>query len=146
MTFVDTSILVRMADAADPHHVRVWQAVQDLKVAGQDLVIVPQNIYEFWAVATRPASANGLGLTTTQSTSEIATFRATFRSIPDRPALLAEWESLVVKYSCHGRISFDARLAAAMTTYGATSILTLNGVDFRRFPGIVVIDPLTVTP
>jgi predicted nucleic acid-binding protein len=65
-------------------------------------------------------------------------------AIADLPTLLAEWESLVVAHSCSGRASFDARLVAAMQTHGVIRILTLNGADFARFPGIAVLDPAAV--
>jgi len=52
-----------------------------------------------------------------------------------------EWETLVGTYACHGCASFDARLVAAMRTYGVTRLLTFNGADFGRFPGLTVLDP-----
>jgi hypothetical protein len=46
-----------------------------------------------------------------------------------------------VAHACHGRVSFDARLVAAMRTYGLTQLLTRNGPDFARFPGLTFLDP-----
>ena len=40
-----------------------------------------------------------------------------------------------------GKLAHDAHLVAVMQVYGITEILTLNGVDFRRFPGIAVREP-----
>ena len=37
-----------------------------------------------------------------------------------------------MQYQCHGRVSFDARLVAAMTTQGLTRLLTFNTADFNR--------------
>jgi predicted nucleic acid-binding protein len=38
-------------------------------------------------------------------------------------------------------VSFDARLVAAMRTYSVTRLLTFNGPDFTRFPGLTILDP-----
>jgi hypothetical protein len=64
-----------------------------------------------------------------------------FRLLPDLPTLFAEWEAPVGAYACHGRASFDARLVATMRTHGVTRLLTFNGADFARFPGLSVLDP-----
>ena len=34
-----------------------------LRAHGDTLFLVPQNLYEFWVVATRPLGENGLGMT-----------------------------------------------------------------------------------
>ena len=36
----------------------------------------------------------------------------------------------------------DARLVAAMTVHGVRHVLTFNGEDFSRYPGITVLDPV----
>jgi len=61
--------------------------------------------------------------------------------VADSPALYEEWESVVVVHSCHGRISFDARIVAAMNTHGIRDILTFNEADFRRFPHFHILNP-----
>ena len=109
------------------------------------MCVVPQNLYEFWAVATRPIAANGLGLTIPEAQKEIARIKRLFHLLADLPSLLDEWERVVGTHACAGRVSFDARLVAAMVTHGVTTILTFNGADFARFPGIAVIDPAALT-
>jgi predicted nucleic acid-binding protein len=54
-----------------------------------------------------------------------------------------EWENLITACSVSGKSSHDARLAATMLANGVGRILTYNGSDFKRFPGITVLDPLT---
>lgn len=95
-------------------------------------------------MATRPIASNGLGLTVPECLVQLARIKRFFRLLPDRPAILSEWESLVVTHACSGRVSSDARLVAAMRPHGVTRILSFNGADFVRFPGIVVLDPATV--
>ena len=66
------------------------------------------------------------------------------RLLPDLLTLFAEWEALVGAHACHGRVSYDARLVAAMRTHGITQLLTFNGADFARFPGVAVLDPASL--
>ena len=144
MILLDTNILLRYACAADPAFATVEAAITTLHASGEVLGVVPQNIYEFWAAATRPTAANGLGLTIPECQVQVARIKRLFRLLADLPTLLAEWEALVGTNACSGRVSYDARLVAAMQTHGVTRILTFNGADFARFPGIVVLDPATL--
>jgi predicted nucleic acid-binding protein len=144
LILLDTNILLRYACATDPAFTTVDTAISTLHARGEVLCVVPQNLYEFWAAATRPIAANGLGLTIPECQVQVARIKRLFRLLADLPTLLDEWESLVVAHSCSGRTSFDARLVAAMQTHGVIRILTLNAADFARFPGIIVLDPATV--
>ena len=144
MIAVDTNILLRLADPTSGLHPVAVAAVNKLRGSGEDLVIFPQNVYEFWATATRPTGANGLGLTVSACSGELTRLRQSFQLLPDQPGLFADWEALVVQYRCHGRVSFDARLVAAMRTHGVTHILTFNVADFTRYAGLTVFDPAAV--
>ena len=144
MILLDTNILGRIAKPTDPMIPVVKAAIHSLRATGEEFCMVPQNLYEFWAIATRPPKANGLGLSIVDTQSEIARFKTMFRLIPGPPTLLTEWEALVGTHACHGRVSFDARLVASMYALGIPAILTINVKDFVRFPGIMILDPRTV--
>ena len=71
MILLDTSLLVRMTRSRDPQSGVARAAIQALLRRRERPVVVPQNLYEFWAVATRargapPAGRNGLGMTPAQ--------------------------------------------------------------------------------
>jgi predicted nucleic acid-binding protein len=87
---LDTNILLRYVSRTDPSHRLVRSIVRGLLSSGDILCVVPQNIYEFWAVATRPLSVNGLGLSVAETDTEFADIVATFRFLPDLPGLFAE--------------------------------------------------------
>lgn len=53
---VDTNILIRLAEPADPDHKTAVAAAAAVRAQGHELCLVPQNLYEFWAVSTRPAA------------------------------------------------------------------------------------------
>ena len=143
---VDTSILVRQADTNSKDRPVALQAVTDLTLSGEALQVVPQNMVEFWVVATRPQAVNGLGLSTAEADTERRRLEALFLLRPDTPELYQQWITLVNRFSVSGKPSHDARIVAAMLTHGITHILTFDGADFKRYApiGIVVVDPVKV--
>jgi predicted nucleic acid-binding protein len=128
---LDTNIVVRYARKSDPDFAVVDTAIHYLHRNVEILCVVPQNVYEFWAVATRPTAAKGLGLTVKECQTQFARIKRLFLLLPDPPALFGEWEALVGAHSCHGRVSFDARLVAAMRVHDLTGLLTFNGAHCR---------------
>jgi len=143
MILLDTNLLGRMKDSRDAQCATARRAVQTMIARGEQPIIVPQNLYEFWAVATRAESANGLGVTTEQASQWLNFFPRRFTLLPDRAELPARWHELVRAAGITGFRAHDARLAAAMQTYGIARILTFNGNDFTDLP-VTVVDPATV--
>jgi predicted nucleic acid-binding protein len=142
---LDSNILIRSAQLSNSMHQTAVQAVKNLKGRGDELFIVPQSLYEFWVVATRPIANNGLGMSLNQSAAELVRIRNFFQFLPETTATYNEWEKLVLQYQVMGKPSHDARYAAVMNTYGLTQILTFNFSDFRRFVHITAIDPHAVS-
>jgi predicted nucleic acid-binding protein len=141
---VDTNILLRLVQKNSPMHIDTQRAILTLKKQGEFLCIIPQNIIEFWAVATRPLDKNGLGLSITQAEEESEKLKKIFILELDTPRIFTEWESLVIKYQVMGKQVHDARLVAAMLAHNITHLLTFNIDDFKRFSDIVVVDPRSV--
>lgn len=141
---VDTNILLRLVQKNSPMHLDTQRAIVMLKKQGNFLCIIPQNIIEFWAVATRPLDKNGLGLSITQAEEESEKLKKIFILELDTPQIFTEWESLVIKYQVMGKQVHDARLVAAMLAHNITHLLTFNVDDFKRFSDIVVVDPRSV--
>jgi len=141
---VDTNILLRLVQKNSPMHLDTQRAILTLKKQGEFLCIIPQNIIEFWAVATRPLDKNGLGLSINQAEEESEKLKKIFILELDTPQIFTEWESLVIKYQVMGKQVHDARLAAAMIAHNITHLLTFNVDDFKRFSEIVVVDPRSI--
>ncbi len=116
MILLDTNVLGRMTDAADPQY----------------------------AVARRagppPNGQNGLGMTAEQASQWLGFFQRRFTLLPDREELLPHWHDMVRRLGITGIRSHDARLVAAMQTYGIERLLTFNVEHFRRF-SVAIIDP-----
>jgi predicted nucleic acid-binding protein len=138
---LDSNILLRMAQDTHPMHAEATQATTTLIRQGETVHIIPQNLYEFWSVATREIKYNGLGLSIFDAQNELARLRSLFSYLPDTPAVCSQWERLVVQYSVMGRDSHDTRIVAAMNVHGVTHLLTFNKDDFRRYINIVAITP-----
>lgn len=143
---IDTSVLVRQADPISPQHTIALDALETLRDQTRTLCVFEQNMIEFWAVSTRPRSANGLGLSTSDADAERLRLEILFTLLPDPPDLYAYWIKIVNQYGVSGKPTHDARIVAAMLAHGLTHILTFNGRDFRRFApeGIIVVDPAEV--
>jgi predicted nucleic acid-binding protein len=123
----------------------MFRAVNILFDRGDDIHIIGQNLIEFWAVATRPITENGLGFTITGAAVELTKLKATFTLLPDTANVLPLWEELVVRYEVRGKQSHDARLVAEMKAHNLTHLLTFDQSDFKRFSEITVVNPRNIT-
>ena len=141
---LDANILVRLAKSDAPQHQVADESVTALAAAGHELRTLPQSLYEFWVVATRPTDANGLGMTTGQAIRMLDHFGQSFPLLNDREELFGNWRKLVERYEVRGKPAHDARLAAAMQTHEANHLLTFNARDFTRYPHVAVLVPAAI--
>jgi predicted nucleic acid-binding protein len=130
---VDTNVLLRRAQPEHPSHAVAVESVARLLTAGEEVYFTPQNIAEFWNVATRPAANNGLGFPIAVVLGEVSNVERALTLLPESPATYAEWKRLVVAHSVLGTKVHDTRLVAAMNVHGVKRILTFNTSDFARF-------------
>ncbi len=145
---LDSNLLLRLSDRSSHQHQTVKQAVGALIQSGAELYITPQNIIEFWSVATRPKSKNGLAFPRATAQKELAVHRATFALLPDRAEIFPQWERLIQAYAVEGVLAHDTRLAAVALVYGVENVLTFNLRDFNRFAreGLNILSPASVPP
>src|SRR5687768_13060696 len=94
----DSNVFLRSIQPGHPHHAEADRAITHLLAAGDEVCIVLQNLYEFWSVATRPIAQNGLALPVARVNAEAARLKHLFTLLPDTPAILPEWERLVVAH------------------------------------------------
>jgi predicted nucleic acid-binding protein len=148
MILLDTNVLARMTRSRDPQSGVARAAIQTLLGQGERLIVAPQNLYEFWAVATRPPGAppagrNGLGMTPSQAGNWLRFFQRRFTLLPDREELTRLWQTLVETHNVTGFRAHDVRLVAAMQSYGITRLLTFNLAHFRGMP-VTILDPASL--
>ena len=112
MILLDTNLLTRMTRSLDPQCGVARNAIQTLRTRRERLIVVPQNLYEFWAVATRPVGAppaggNGLGMSPGQAGQWLRFFLRRFTFLPGhnqlrkRPEISVTSSQLVSSYSVH---------------------------------------------
>jgi predicted nucleic acid-binding protein len=138
---VDTNVLLRMSQPHHSHYSVAENALAALRLQNETLCVAAQNLIEFWVVATRPESNNGLGLTPAEAAAESADIAGWFLVLPASPEALENWKLLVISMAVCGRRAHDTHLVAVMQAHSVTKILTFNGADFKGFPGITVLEP-----
>lgn len=140
----DSGVLLRLHHPPDPLRTVVERAVRALRFRQDEPVVAFQNLTEFWNVCTRPKTARGgFGLSQAETERRLGVIELGFPRLDEPPAAYPNWRQLVVAHQVQGKQVHDARLVALMMACGITHILTLNGPDFARYPGITVVDPAT---
>lgn len=142
---VDTNVLLRSVQQTHPMQLDSSRSFDILIRRGEVVSVIPQVLIEFWAVATRPALNNGLGMSVDEAAHHINVFRVAFEFLPDTDSIFEKWAQLVTHHQVLGKQVYDARLAAAMSVHNLTHLLTFNGGDFKRFTEITVVNPSDVT-
>jgi predicted nucleic acid-binding protein len=130
---VDTNVLLRRTQPGHPQHAIAVESTARLLATGEPVCFTPQNISEFWCVATRPVASNGMGFSVDFTRGEVGKIERVLTLLPDSAAMSAEWKRLVVAHNVLGSKVHDARLVAAMNVHGVRRILTFNTGDFTRY-------------
>jgi predicted nucleic acid-binding protein len=146
---LDTNILLRYADKNSSYRALVAQALATLAADGAELYLAPQNLYEFWNVATRPVSVNGLGFSVQETATLLIYFKNAFTLLPETTGVFDEWERLAQTHRVVGKQAHDCRLVAFMRVHHLSHLLTFNAGDFRRFEAgenIFVVEPSALLP
>lgn len=143
---IDTNVLLRLADPTALQHVIVVNALTRISATGSPVNVTPQNLTEFWNVATRPVTRNGFGLSPADAAARVRRLLLDFALLPDSPEVFPVWRRLAESVGVSGVQVHDARLIAFMAVYSVPNLLTLNAGDFSRFtpPGVVTPTGITV--
>lgn len=145
---IDTSVLGRLANAADLSHAAAQTGIARLHQRGEVLHITAQNLVEFRNFATRPKVSNGLGMAPAAAAKLAASWEAAFPLLEETPAIYPAWRAMVDALGVEGKQVHDARLVAVCHVHRVPQVLSFNVGHFTRFagfgPGITVLDPVTV--
>jgi|WetSurMetagenome_2_1015567.scaffolds.fasta_scaffold326301_1 predicted nucleic acid-binding protein len=137
MILLDTNIILRSKQKDSPHYKEVTDKLIELLKNGESLAICPQVIYEFYVVATRPITQNGLGLASEIAAKEIDNIEAAYELPYENEMVFKFWQKIVRDYKIEGKKAHDARIVAFMLAYGIKKLYTLNKSDFERFNTII---------
>jgi predicted nucleic acid-binding protein len=145
---VDTSVLGRLANADDPDHALASFAVMEVYRRGDALRAAAQSFVEFRNFATRPVSANGLGLSVAVAEARAEGLESLFPVLLDTEDIYPAWKVLADEAQATGKQVHDVRLVAICRVHGISGILTFNVRHFRRLaafvPGLAVLDPISL--
>ena len=141
---VDTNLLLRFFDLADPQNAEIVRALDTVTKASEETFVCAQVLIEYWVVATRPREVNGLGLDVADADQNLNEIEALFLCLPEPPDIAKRWRKVVTQHSEIGKQAHDARLVALMLSHGISHILTLNPSDFARYPEITPLTPAEV--
>jgi predicted nucleic acid-binding protein len=141
---VDTNVLLRSAQPNHPLCSQATHAVAKLLRQKDSVFFCPQNIAEFWNVATRPADRNGLGFSPEEVLRGVASLEESLTLLPEVPAIYAAWKRIVQEHKVQGIKVYDARLVAVMNVYAVETILPFNTADFQRYDLISTLHPASL--
>ena len=133
---VDINVLLRRTQSWHPQSFLADAALSSLLARGESLVVIPQVLYEFWVVVTRPVANNGLAMSAAVAAENVRELTELFTVLRDERSVYDLWLKLVTRYQVIGKNAHDARLAAAMIRHGVNRILTFNTRDFARYTEI----------
>ena len=83
---VDTNVILRSSQPANSSHTVAIAALTQLAKTGHEPCLVPQSIYEYWVVATRPVAVNGFGMSVTDVDHQIQDLLQHFTLLRDERA------------------------------------------------------------
>jgi predicted nucleic acid-binding protein len=132
-TLVDTNVLLRRIQPRHGQQGVAIESVARLIETDEPVYFTLQNISEFWNVATRPLSGNGLDLSINRVQAEVEKIEQYLDLLPDTPAVYEEWRRLVFAHGVRGKKVHDAKLIATMNVHGVRRILTFDIGDFARY-------------
>lgn len=145
---IDTNVLGRLANVADPKFADADRAIHVLRQRGEMLHLTAQNLIEYRNFATRPISVNGLGMTAAAAESKGAIFEASFSFLKETADIYPAWKSLASAAGVIGKQVHDARLVAVCHVHKVTHLLTFNTAHFAALAayglGVTIVDPATV--
>jgi predicted nucleic acid-binding protein len=95
---------------------------------------------EYLATATRPL-ATSLALPMGTAIADVRRFQQVFYVAEDSPAVLDRLLALLGAHFGAGRQVHDTNIVATMLGHGIYRLLTFNAADFRRFAGIIQLEP-----
>jgi len=141
---VDTNVLLRISQRADPQHDLVKSAIRALVARDVELCFTAQSLGEFWNVSTRPVERNGYGLSTQGADDHLAFIESTYSLLPDDYRVAQVWRKLLVEHGVRGAEVHDAHIAASLQVHDISYLVTFNAPDFKRFTSLTALHPAQI--
>jgi predicted nucleic acid-binding protein len=134
---LDTNVLLAATDEAGAEHDQALEVVNGWPGHGTTLYTSGQIMREYFAVATRPAERNGLGLNQADALANVRAFRGRTSLLVEDGKVADRLLALLDHIECGGKQVHDANVVATMLVHGIEAVVTINLDDFTRFAGQV---------
>src|SRR5690349_2876856 len=102
---VDTNALLSNIQQTRADHPRVRDALRALVQDGHELCTCPQILYEFYAVASRPAAENGLGMSPARAAATLDLLIASYVLLSEPADMLTRWKAFCKLDNVRGKRS-----------------------------------------
>lgn len=122
----DSNILLRISEPDLRNHQKAVNAVKTLLAKGDRVCLIPQNLIEYWNIATRPVDKNGFGWLPAKTDVEISRLESILTVLPDSQAIYRQWRKLVFGNFDLGKQVHDARIVAAINVHQITKLFTIR--------------------
>ncbi len=139
LVVVDTNVLIAATDRSRTAH------DSSLKFLNEDqrrLAVTPQIAREYLAVSTRPASANGFGLSAEAAVANLNQFLLDMELLAEGVGSTSMLAELVVTHATVGKQIHDANVVAVALANGADTVVTSNTRHFARFSDLIAVEEL----
>jgi predicted nucleic acid-binding protein len=138
---LDTNIILRFTDADSAESTMVNDVIVHILERGGQCCITAQIVIEFWVVATRPVTVNGLGWDVEKTERAVQLLINQFEWLEEIPDIFTQWLSLVKIHKISGKRTHDLRIQAVMLAHNISHILTFNPKDFVAVAGMTIVHP-----
>ena len=132
--FVDTNILVYLANSSSPFHKDVLKSFQQLSNSHQ-LFISGQVLREYAVIMTHPKIVEH-PLTPDEVVEDIRKWKRILSVVDETELVNETLLMLLKKYQLKGKRIHDANIVATMLTYSISSLFTMDKSDFKKFDEI----------
>jgi predicted nucleic acid-binding protein len=139
--FVDTNVLVYANQELAEFHQRAGARLGELDQAGTPPWVSRQILREYLAVVTRQ-HGRGAALPTPVAVGRVRQFEGLFSVAEDGPEVTKALLDLLARFPTAGRQVHDTNIVATMLAHGIPRLLTFNTADFKRFAGLIRLEPV----
>lgn len=143
LVVVDTNVLLAATDRARTTHEAATALLND---DDRRLALTPQIVREYVAVSTRPAAANGFGLSASDAIANVGQFLEDMELLAEDVATTNGLLRLIGQDSAADKQVHEANIVAVALAHRASVIVTDNRRHFARFEDLITIEGLPATP
>jgi predicted nucleic acid-binding protein len=137
--FLDTNVLLEATDQGRRFHAQATGLLHDFAKRQWSLHCTAQVLREYLVVATRPESANGLGLSVPDAVANIRQFRKKVALVLEPQVCLDTLLTWSEHHGTTGRKLHDLQILVAAYHGGMNTLLTANTKDFPVIKEIAIL-------